>query len=102
MLAENLKGVVSQILVRKSDGKGRVAALEILVLTPAISNNIREAKIHQIPSSIQTGKQYGMQLLNEHLALLVKEKVVEPQEALLKATHKDDLLHRLKAAGISC
>ena len=67
MLSESLRGVVSQILLKRNGG-GRVAALEILIVTPAISNLIREGKTFQIPSLMQTGKKQGMVLLNEALA----------------------------------
>ena len=64
MLAESLKGVVAPVLLKTKDGKGRRAAMEIMVGTNAVSNLIRENKIHQIPSMIQTGKKDGMQLLD--------------------------------------
>lgn len=64
MLAESLKGVIAQVLLRHKNGKSRMAAMEIMVGTSAISNLIRENKIHQIPSIIQTGKKDGMQLLD--------------------------------------
>jgi twitching motility protein PilT len=100
MLSESVKGVVSQTLLNKIGG-GRVAALEILIVTPAISNLIREAKTFQIPSLMQTGKLLGMVLLNDSLLKLVKDKVVEPAEAYHKAIEKKGLLAGFKAAGIS-
>jgi twitching motility protein PilT len=100
MLASSLKGVVCQNLLKKI-GKGRVAAMEILVVNAAVANNIREGKTHQIPSSIQTGKRLGMQLLNSHLIELVKEKIVAPEEAYLKAVDKDDIGAKLRAAGFA-
>lgn len=100
MLASSLKGVVCQNLLKKI-GKGRVAAMEILVVNAAVANNIREGKTHQIPSSIQTGKRLGMQLLNSHLIELVKEKIVAPEEAYLKAVDKDDISAKLRAAGFA-
>jgi twitching motility protein PilT len=81
MLSESLKGVVCQQLLKTADGKGRVAALEIMVGTPAISNLIREGKTFQIPSIIQTAKRDGMQLLDQHLLDLLKTKRVSPDEA---------------------
>jgi twitching motility protein PilT len=81
LLAESLKGVICQQLLKTSDGKGRVAALEIMVGTPAIANLIREAKTFQIPSIIQTAKKDGMQLMDQHLLDLVKTKRVLPEEA---------------------
>ena len=100
MLASSLKGVVCQNLLKKID-KGRVAAMEILVVNAAISNNIREGKTHQIPSAIQTGKRLGMQLLNSHLIELVKQKLVAPDEAYLKAVDKDDITAKLRSAGFA-
>ncbi|MCY7376815.1 MAG: type IV pilus twitching motility protein PilT [Pyrinomonadaceae bacterium] len=87
MLSESLKGVVSQTLLPKKGG-GRVAALEVLIVTPAISNLIREGKTFQIPSAMQTGKQYGMVMLNDALMELVQKGVVEPRDAYLKAVEK--------------
>ena len=66
-LADALKAVVSQTLLKRIDIKGRVAALEILICTPAVRNLIREGKTYQIPSVMQTGKKYGMQSLDDHL-----------------------------------
>jgi twitching motility protein PilT len=81
MLSESLKGVVCQQLLKTVDGKGRVAALEIMLGTPAIANLIREAKTFQIPSIIQTAKKDGMQLMDQHLLDLLKTKKVNPEEA---------------------
>ncbi len=98
MLAESLKGVVAQILLKKRGG-GRVAAMEILVGTAAISNLVREGRIHQIASIMQTGQKFGMQLLNDALLTLVEDEVVDPREAYLKAADKEDFEVRLRAAG---
>ncbi|HET9299506.1 MAG TPA: type IV pilus twitching motility protein PilT [Candidatus Polarisedimenticolaceae bacterium] len=98
MLSESLKGVISQTLLRKIGG-GRVAALEILIGIPAISNLIREGKTYQIPSIMQTGRKHGMVLLNDSLLDLVKRKVVAPEEAYLKAIDKLNLLAAMRAAG---
>jgi len=81
MLSESLKGVVCQQLLKTVDGKGRAAAFEIMLGTPAIANLIREAKSHQIPSIIQTAKKDGMQLMDQHLLDLLKTKKVNPEEA---------------------
>ncbi len=89
MLAESLKGVISQVLMRKKGGKGRVAAQEIMVGTSAVSNLIRENKIHQIPSIIQTGKKDGMQLLDQHVMEHLMSGAVSPQEAYMKANNKE-------------
>ncbi len=93
-LADVIRGVVTQNLLQRIGG-GRVAALEILVASPAVSNLIREGKTHQIPSSMQTGKAAGNKLLNESLADLVKGGTVEYEEALSKAVDKADLAKRL-------
>jgi len=81
MLSESLKGVVCQQLLKTADGKGRVAALEIMIGTPAIANLIREGKTFQIPSIIQTAKKDGMQLMDQHLLDLLKTKRINPEEA---------------------
>lgn len=101
MLASSLKGVVCQNLLKRKGDKGRVAALEIMVVTVAVSNNIREGKTHQIPSAIQTGGRMGMQLLNSHLIELVRQQIVEPQEAYHKAANKGDFHTKLRAAGFA-
>jgi twitching motility protein PilT len=99
MLAVTLKGVVAQTLLKKKP-KGRVAALEILVGNTAISNYIREGKTFQIPSAMQTGKNVGMQILNDSLLQLVTDGGVDPQEAYLKAIEKTDLAKKFERAGI--
>jgi twitching motility protein PilT len=88
MLAESLKGVISQVLLRKADGKGRIAAQEIMVGTGAISNLIRENKVFQIPSIIQTGKKDGMQLLDQHILEYMMAGVVDANEAYMKCNNK--------------
>jgi len=80
MLSEALKGVICQQLLKSEDG-GRVAALEIMVGTPAIGNLIREAKTFQIPSIMQTARKDGMQLMDQHILDLLKTKRVSPEEA---------------------
>jgi twitching motility protein PilT len=92
-LADVLKGVVSQNLLRRIGG-GRVAALEILVVSTAVANLIREGKTHQVANAMQTGKAAGNQLLNDSLAALVNAKTVEYEEALSKAVDKADLARR--------
>ena len=99
MLSESLKGVISQTLCKKVGG-GRVAAREILLTTPAISNLIREGKTFQIPSIIQTSKKLGMLTLNDALLELVEKKVVEPDEAYLRSVEKSGLAASLKAKGL--
>jgi twitching motility protein PilT len=89
MLSESLKCVISQTLLKKQGG-GRVAAHEIMIGTPAIRNLIRENKIAQMYSAIQTGQQFGMKTLDQDLQELVKKNVVTRQEALSKAANKDN------------
>jgi twitching motility protein PilT len=98
MLAESLKGVISQVLLRKQGGKGRIAALEILVGTSAISNLIRENKVFQIPSIIQTGKKDGMQLLDQHILEYLMAGIIEPTEAYMKANNKQAFKQYLQEA----
>lgn len=87
MLSESLKGVIAQTLLPKKGG-GRVAALEVLIVTPAISNLIREGKTFQIPSAMQTGKNHGMVMLNDALYEHVQAGTVEPRDAYIKAVDK--------------
>jgi twitching motility protein PilT len=98
MLSESLKGVIAQTLCKKLSG-GRVAAREILLTTPAISNLIREGKTFQIPSIIQTSKQLGMLTLNDALLELVEKKEISPDEAYMKSVEKAGLAASLKAKG---
>jgi twitching motility protein PilT len=98
MLSESLKGVISQVLCKKVGG-GRVAAREIMLSTPSISNLIREGKTFQIPSVLQTSRRLGMVTMNDALVELVDSKQVEPQEAYLKATDKVGILNMLKQRG---
>jgi twitching motility protein PilT len=90
MLSESLRAVISQTLCKTMDGTGRVAAHEIMVGTPAIRNLIREAKVAQMYSAIQTGQQFGMQTLDQNLQDLVKKKIIAPSEARAKAANKDN------------
>jgi len=99
MLSDSLKGVISQMLCKKIGG-GRVPVLEVLIGTPPVANLIREAKIFQIPSIMQTGKRYGMCLMNESFLDLVKRKIVEPQEAYAKAIDKTNLINMYKKNNI--
>ncbi len=98
MLSESLKGVIAQTLCKKLGG-GRVAAREILLTTPAVSNLIREGKTFQIPSIIQTSKQLGMLTLNDALLELVEKKEISPDEAYMKSVEKTGLAASLKAKG---
>jgi twitching motility protein PilT len=98
MLSELLKGVGSQTLCRKVGG-GRVAAREILLAVPAISNLIREGKTFQIPSILQTSRRLGMVTLNDALMEHVDAGVVEPKEAYMKAVDKLGFANQLRARG---
>jgi twitching motility protein PilT len=89
MLSESLRAVISQTLLKTKDGAGRVAAHEIMIGTPAIRNLIRENKIAQMYSAIQTGAQIGMQTLDQTLQDLVRRNVVSMGEARGKASNKD-------------
>ncbi len=100
MLSESLRGVISQTLCKKVGG-GRAAALEVLIITPAIANLIRDAKTFQIPSMMQVGKAQGMVTLNDALMDLVTKKVVAPDEAYAKAVDKTSFEAGLKRLGIN-
>jgi twitching motility protein PilT len=98
MLSESLKGVISQVLCRQIGG-GRVAAREIMLSTPSVSNLIREGKTFQLPSVLQTSRRLGMVTMNDALIELVEANKVEPREAYLKATDKVGIIHMLKQRG---
>jgi twitching motility protein PilT len=89
MLSESLRSVISQTLCKTKDGSGRVAAHEIMIGTPAIRNLIREAKVAQMYSAIQTGQALGMQTLDQNLQDLVKRNLISIPEARNKAANKD-------------
>lgn len=89
MLSESLRAVISQTLMKTKDGQGRVAAHEIMIGTPAIRNLIRENKIAQMYSAIQTGQNIGMQTLDQCLTNLVSRGIVSSAEAKTKAANKD-------------
>ncbi|MEO2217151.1 type IV pilus twitching motility protein PilT [Chromobacterium vaccinii] len=89
MLSESVRAVIAQTLLKTKDGSGRVAAHEIMIGTPAIRNLIRENKIAQINSMIQTGQQHGMQTLDQCLSDLTRRNMVSPNEARAKASNKD-------------
>jgi len=99
MLSESLRGVIAQVLCKKKGG-GRVAAFEILISTPAVANLIREGKTFQLPSILQTGKNLGMQTMTDHLFKLVKDGIVEPEEAYIKANDKATLKDMFKKNNI--
>ncbi|MBP7775870.1 MAG: type IV pilus twitching motility protein PilT [Acidobacteria bacterium] len=99
MLADGLKGVISQMLCKKIGG-GRVPALEIMIASPSISNLIREGKTFQIPSIMQSGKRFGMCMMNDSFVDLVKKQVVKAEDAYAKAVDKAGLLAQFKRNGV--
>jgi twitching motility protein PilT len=98
MLSESLKGVISQTLLKKIGG-GRVPAQEVLLCTGSVSNLIREGKTFQIPSVMQTSRGIGMTTLNDALFDLVKRKVVEPNDAYMKAVAKTEFKQMCERGG---
>lgn len=90
-LAAVLQGVVSQQLVPSIDGKGRVAALETMIITPGIQNQIREGKTYQIESAIQTGNKYGMKTMDMSLAELARNGIISPETAMTYSVDKEIL-----------
>ena len=97
-LSDGLRAVIAQVLFKRTDRKGRVVALEILIANPAVRNLIREGKTHQIPSMIQTGKKYGMILLDDSIMDLYTKGMVSAEEAYAKANDKGRFRPLLKTA----
>jgi twitching motility protein PilT len=97
-LAGTIAGIVSQQLVPRADGKGRAVAAEVLVATPAVRNLVREGKTHQIYTSMQAGSKFGMQVMDQHLATLVKKGIVGYEQALERAHHLEEF-NRLAGKG---
>jgi len=89
-----LEAVLSQVLLRRASGRGRVAAVEIMLGTDAVRNIIRESKIEQMPTYMQTGSQFGMQTMDQALQNLVRTHAVAVEEALPFCTKPDELLGR--------
>jgi len=87
-LADGLRAVIAQTLFKRIDRKGRVVALEILIANPAVRNLIREGKTHQLPSMVQTGKKYGMVLLDDSIMDLYKKGKISAEEAYAKSNEK--------------
>ena len=100
MLSMSLKAVIAQTLLKRKGGKGRAAALEVLIVTPAVANLIRDGKTFQIPSAMQTGARQGMVMLNDAILKLVMEDVVDVEEAMAKSIDKVDMKQKLQVAGI--
>jgi twitching motility protein PilT len=99
MVAESLRGVISQTLCKKIGG-GRAAAREVLLSIPAVTNLIREGKVFQIPNVMSTSKRLGMVTLNDALLELVDSGQVEPSEAYTKAVEKSGFVQSLKSRGV--
>jgi len=97
-LADGIRAVISQVLFRRVDKKGRCAALEILIANAAVRNLIRESKTFQIPSMIQTGRKYGMQLLDDGIMELVNKGMISPDDAYMKCNDKQRFRPLLKSA----
>ncbi len=88
-LADGIRAVIAQVLFKRVDKKGRCVAPEILIATPAVRNLIREGKTHQLPSMMQTGRKYGMQLLDDAIMNLYQKGWIGADEAYAKANDKD-------------
>jgi len=89
MLSESLRGAIAQQLLRKSDGDGRIAAVEIMISNQAVQNLIREGKTYQIFSVLQTGKSAGMQTMEDHIKNLVQKNLVTQEEANLYLNERE-------------
>jgi twitching motility protein PilT len=89
MLSESLHAVVSQTLCKRKDGAGRVAAFEVMLGTPAVRNLVREGKVAQLYSTIQTGRSVGMQTLDQSLADFVEQGLIDVDQARLAAKHPE-------------
>jgi len=100
MLADTLKGIVAQTLVKKTEG-GRIAAFEVLVVNTPVSALIREAKTHMIPSVMQTGKNSGMQTFSDELTRLATKGIISVEDAYNKAIDKVDIETKFQLAGLS-
>ena len=96
MVSESLRGIISQQLVPRLDGKGRVLALETLTNTPAVANVIREAKTYMLPGIIQTGKKQGMQLMDDALLELHRTGYISPEEVYARSEQKQEVRTQLK------
>jgi twitching motility protein PilT len=97
MVSESLRGVISQQLIPRAEGKGRVLALEILTNTPAVANVIREARTYMLPGIIQTGKKEGMQLMDDALVDLCTRGLITAEEAITRADQRSEMKARVNA-----
>ncbi len=98
-LAASLQGICTQQLLQTSDGAGRMLAAEVLVATPAVRNLIREGKIYQIYSLMQTGAKFGMVTMDQHLAQLVRQQKITLEAALERCSNEEDLRRLVQSAG---
>lgn len=96
-LADSIKGVISQSLFKRIDTRGRIAALEILVGTPACANLIREGKSHQLGNILQTGKKLGMKTMDDAIEDLLKKNLIAPEDAFEAAANKERFVHHLRS-----
>ena len=96
-LADGIRAVIAQVLFKRIDKKGRCVALEILIATPAARNLIRESKTHMLPGVMQTGKKYGMQLLDDAIMELYSKRKISADEAYTKANDKAKFRPLLKS-----
>ena len=97
MLAESLRGVLSQQLIPRIDGNSRVVATELMICNSAISTLIRDAKLHQINSSIQTGTKQGMRLMDQSLLELVESHQIDPHDALDRSIDKNTFANTIRS-----
>jgi twitching motility protein PilT len=88
MVSESLRGIISQQLIPRIDGKGRALAVEILVNTPAVAHTIREGKTFMLPGIIQTGRKLGMKLMDDSLTELYDRQIISQEEAYARADQK--------------
>lgn len=95
MVSESLRGVISQQLIPRVDGTGRVLALETLTNTPAVANVIREAKTYMLPGIIQTGKKQGMQLMDDSLLALYQAGLIDAEETYARSEQKQEMRSQL-------
>jgi len=99
-MSVTIQAVISQTLLPTVDGKGRVAAFEVMVATPAIRTLVRDGKTHQLYLDIQTGAELGMQTLDGHLLQLVKEQKIDYEHALTKSSNPSDFQRRAMSQGL--
>ena len=95
LLADTLKGVMSQTLFKRTDGKGRIAAIEIMIGTPAVASLIRENKTYQLPTQMQTGRKYGMLYFDDAIEGLLQRKLISAEDAFESSSEKERFVHYL-------